>query len=195
MPKTYVLDTNVLLHNPSALFSFEENHVVIPLAVVEEIDNQKKRQDEIGRNARLVSQELDNLRSKGRLALGVRLASNGSLRIEVNHQDRKNFPAALDAAKYDNRILAVVLNLKEQEKGPVILVTKDLNLRIKADVLGIAAEDFSNDKVDYLHLYTGVGETLVSSAELDDFFREGKLKTQWPISGLAAPVLSHQEPR
>jgi PhoH-like ATPase len=184
MPKTYVLDTNVLLHNPSALFSFEANHVVIPLAVVEEIDNQKKRQDEIGRNARLVSQELDNLRSKGRLASGVRLTSKGSLRIEVNHQDRKNFPAALDAAKYDNRILAVVLNLKEQEKGPVILVTKDLNLRIKADVLGIAAEDFSNDKVDYLHLYTGVGETFVSSAELDDFYREGKLKSNGRFQAL-----------
>jgi len=176
MPKTYVLDTNVLLHNPSALFAFEENDVVIPLAVIEEIDNQKKRQDEIGRNARLVSQELDTLRSKGRLASGVRLASKGRLRIEVNHQEMSDFPGGLDSTKRDNRILAVVFNLKKQKKGPVVLVTKDLNLRIKADVTGITAEDFHNDKVDYHHLYTGVGEIQVGTSELDGFFREGKLK-------------------
>ena len=80
----------------SALFAFEENNVVIPLAVIEEIDNQKKRQDEIGRNARLVSQELDKMRARGRLASGVRLPSKGTLRIEVNHQDMIDFPAGLD---------------------------------------------------------------------------------------------------
>ena len=177
MLKTYVLDTNVLLHNPSALFAFEENNVVIPLAVIEEIDSQKKRQDEIGRNARLVSQELDKLRTKGRLSSGVRLASAGTLRIEVNHQDMIDFPSGLDATKHDNRILAVVLNLKKQKKGPVTLVTKDLNLRIKADVIGISADDFYNDKVDYHQLYTGVGEIRASSSELDGFFREGKMRT------------------
>ena len=185
MPKTYVLDTNVLLHNPSALFAFEENDVVIPLAVIEEIDNQKKRQDEIGRNARLVSKELDSLRGEGRLSAGVRLASGGKVRIEVNHQDMVKFPRGLDATKHDNRILAVVFSLKKQRKGPVILVTKDLNLRIKADVIGIVAEDFQNDKVDYHHLYTGVGEIHVSTSEMDAFFRSGRLKANGRFQGLA----------
>ena len=87
MPKTYILDTNVLLHNPRALFVFEENSVVIPLAVIEEIDNQKRRQDEIGRNARIVSRILDSLRMNGQLSNGVLLPNGGALRVEVNHQE------------------------------------------------------------------------------------------------------------
>ena len=145
MPKTYVLDTNVLLHNPEALFAFEDNDVVIPLAVIEEIDNQKRRQDEIGRNARVVSQKLDELRAGGRLAEGVALPRGGRLRIELNHRECSDFPQAMDAGKPDNRILVVALSLCRTAQEPVILVTKDLNLRVKADVLGIAAEDFYND--------------------------------------------------
>ena len=142
MVKTYVLDTNVLLHDPKSLFAFQENDVVIPLAVVEEIDNQKKRQDEIGRNARSVSRMLDELRILGKLSAGVRLRHGGSLRIEVNHQESIDFPKGLDPERYDNRILALAYNLTGENQEPVILVTKDLNLRIKADVMGIHAEDF-----------------------------------------------------
>jgi PhoH-like ATPase len=106
MIKTYILDTNVLLHNPGALFAFEDNQIVIPMAVIEEIDNQKRRQDEIGRNARVVSQELDKLRESGCLSTGVPLPSGGRLRIELNHQDAmSDFPAGFDPHKTDNRIL------------------------------------------------------------------------------------------
>ncbi|MEN6441376.1 MAG: PhoH family protein [Syntrophobacter sp.] len=181
MPKTYVLDTNVLLHNPGALFAFEENNVVIPFAVIEEIDNQKRRQDEIGRNARVVSRELDALRALSRLSEGVALPSGGKLTIEINHSDVISFPKGLDADKHDNRILAVAYNLNLVDRETVILVTKDLNLRIKADVLGVRAEDFYNDKVDYDQLYSGVGEIYLSNQELDRFYQEGKLKvTQNP---------------
>jgi PhoH-like ATPase len=176
MTKTYVLDTNVLLHNPEALFSFQENEVVIPFAVVEEIDNQKKRQDEIGRNARAASRFLDSLRTSGRLSEGVALTGGGRLTIELNHQDVIDFPKGLDPNKYDNRILAVAYNLSHEKSGPVILVTKDLNLRIKADVLSIQADDFTTGKVDYQQLYTGVAELYVTSQELDSFYRSGKLK-------------------
>ncbi len=176
MPKTYVLDTNVLLHNPGALFAFEENNVVIPFAVIEEIDNQKRRQDEIGRNARVVSRELDALRALSRLSEGVGLPSGGRLTIEINHSDVISFPKGLDADKHDNRILAVAYNLNLADRETVILVTKDLNLRIKADVLGVRAEDFYNDKVDYDQLYSGVGELYLSNQELDRFYQEGKLK-------------------
>ncbi|MGO9688802.1 MAG: PIN domain-containing protein, partial [Syntrophobacteraceae bacterium] len=111
MHKTYVLDTNVLLHNPEALFAFQDNHVVIPLTVIEEIDSQKKRQDEIGRNARVVSRELDALRSLGRLSEGVPMPSGAKLTIELNHSSIINCPKGLDPEKPDNRILAVAFNL------------------------------------------------------------------------------------
>ena len=171
MRKTYVIDTNVLLHNPNAIFTFEDNNVVIPFAVIEEIDNQKKRQDEIGRNARVVSRELDALRESNRLSEGVDLPGGGRLTIELNHSGRLEFPQGLDPEKYDNRILAVAYNLSLSGSEPVTLVTKDLNLRIKADVLGVRADDFTNDKVDYDQFYSGVGEAYVSARELDSFYK------------------------
>ncbi|MGE5557795.1 MAG: PhoH family protein [Bacillota bacterium] len=181
MRKYYVLDTNVLLHNPGALFLFEENNVVLPFTVVEEIDNQKKRQDEIGQNARAVSRELDLLRDQGNLADGVTLENGGRLWIELNHQTVIDIPRGLDPDKHDNRILAVAYNLSKEKKGKVILVTKDLNLRIKADVLGIPAEDFYNDKVDYDRLFTGAGALEVADADVDQLYRGGELAA--PVDG------------
>jgi PhoH-like ATPase len=175
MAKTYILDTNVLLHDPEALFAFQENDAVIPFAVVEEIDNQKKRQDEIGRNAREVSRRLDELRVQGGLAEGVILPAGGTLRIELNHQELLTNRLGLDLDKYDNRILAVAYNLSRGGASSVILVTKDLNLRVKADVLDIPAQDFSNNRVDYIGLYSGVEELQVSTEELDTFYGHGKL--------------------
>src|SRR3989339_2090584 len=127
--KTYILDTNILLHNPQAIHAFEDNDVVIPLAVIEEIDHQKRRQDEIGKNAREVSRSLDELREKGSLAEGVVSPGGGTVRIEVNHGSIDKLPKGLDWSKHDNRILAVTYQL-HQEKENVHLVTKDLNLRI-----------------------------------------------------------------
>lgn len=178
MPNTYVLDTNVFLHDPKALYAFKEAHVVIPFSVIEEIDNQKKNQNEIGRNARIVSQELDKLRAVGRLSEGVSLPHGGSLIIELNHQDAVSFPQGLDPQKYDNRILAVAYNLSRKNRNAVILVTKDLNLRIKADVLGIRSEDFHSENVDYGRLYTGTEEHHISGEQLDIFFRDGALPWQ-----------------
>jgi len=175
MPKTYVLDTNVLLHNPDALFAFSDNLVVLPFAVVEEIDNCKRKQDEIGRHARMVSRRLDDLRSSGRLSEGVRLPSGGLLRVELNHQEVVSFPKGLDPSKSDNRILAVAYNLKQEHPDPVIVVTKDLNLRIKADVLGIQAEDFRADKVDPDRLYAGVTEHLLDRERMNALFEHHEI--------------------
>lgn len=176
MAKTYVLDTNVLLHNPQALFAFEDNNVVIPFAVIEEIDNQKRRQDEIGRNARMVSRQLDELRSEGQLSQAINMQGGGTLRIEMNHEDYLDFPRGLDPKKCDNRILAVAHNIQQRNGGRVVLVTKDLNLRIKADVLGVAAEDFYNDKVDYHELHKGFREMHMAADELDAFYRDKLLE-------------------
>ena len=178
MSKTYVLDTNVLLHNPEALFAFEENEVVIPFAVIEEIDNHKKRQDEIGRNARLVSQKLDALRPQGRLSDGIQLPGGGQLRIELNHQEMVPSPSGWDSLKHDNRMVAMAHHLRLEIESPVILVTKDLNLRIKADLVGVPAEDFISDKVDYQSLYSGVTELHVLPGMIDQFHRDGRVKLE-----------------
>lgn len=174
MQKTYILDTNILLHNPQAIYAFEDNDVVIPLAVIEEIDHQKRRQDEIGKNAREVSRSLDELREKGSLAEGVVSPGGGTVRIEVNHGSIDKLPKGLDWSKHDNRILAVTYQL-HREKSNVHLVTKDLNLRIKADVIGIPSEDFYQDKVQFDSLYSGVGIASVTEEQFDSFYRNKKL--------------------
>jgi PhoH-like ATPase len=174
MQKTYILDTNVLLHNPQALFSFADNEVVIPLAVIEEIDHQKRRQDDVGKNAREVSRSLDDLRSNGSLADGVTIDGGGTIRIEVNHWNTTELPAGLDWNKIDNRILAVAWQL-HREKQNVHFVTKDLNLRIKADVIGIPAEDFYNDKIQYNTLYSGIGTVNLTAEQIGAFHRDRKL--------------------
>ena len=176
MKKTYILDTNVLLHDPESLFAFEDNAIVLPLSVIEELDRIKRRSDEIGRNAREVSRKLDELRIKGRLSEGVALANGGSVRIEVNGNKPGQHPNGIDLNTIDNTILALAYALMNNGRSPVILVTKDLNLRIKADVLGLAAEDFYSDKVDYHQLYSGVAELYLSLPEIDRFYQEGYLE-------------------
>jgi PhoH-like ATPase len=178
MRKTYILDTNVLLHDPESLFSFEDNAIVLPLSVIEELDRIKRRSDEVGRNAREVSRRLDELRMRGRLSEGVGLANGGSVRIEINGSQPDNHPYGIDLNTTDNRILALAYALMNHGQTPVILVTKDLNLRIKADVLGLAAEDFYSDKVDYHKLYSGVIELYLSVEEIDRFYRDGYVDYQ-----------------
>src|SRR5512141_3482148 len=109
MKKVFVLDTNVLLHDPKSIFSFEDNDVVIPIVVIEELDKFKKGVDEVGRNARQVSRILDEYRQKGKLSQGVQLDGGGCLRVELNPQSPDRLPTALIATKADNRILATAL--------------------------------------------------------------------------------------
>ncbi len=175
MKKIFVLDTNVLLHDPRAIFSFEDNDVVIPIVVIEELDKFKKGVDEIGRNARQVSRILDEHRLKGKLSLGVKLEGGGNLRVELNHQSPECLPSELIAAKADNRILSTALNLKN-DGLPVILVTKDTNLRIKADALGMTAEDYESDTIMLDELYSGETELLVPPGAIDEFYARGEMK-------------------
>ena len=169
MKKIFVLDTNVLLHDPRAIFSFGDNDVVVPIVVIEELDKFKKGIDEIGRNARQVSRILDDFRQKGKLSQGVPLEGGGSLRVELNHQSSERLPGELIATKADNRILATALNLKHDDL-PVILVTKDTNLRIKADALGLIAEDYETDTITLDELYSGETELLVEPGVIDEFY-------------------------
>jgi len=173
--KIFVLDTNVLLHDPHALFRFEENTILIPITVIEEIDRFKKDMNETGRNARQVSRLLDELRQKGSLSAGITLDSGGSLRVALlNNEMLRHIPSELSDQKSDNRILAVAAEAKSStDQIPVILVTKDTNLRIKADAIGIAAQDYESDKVDISELYSGFSEIDVPSETVDRFYGQG----------------------
>ena len=177
MKKTYVLDTNVLLHDPQALFRFEENDLVIPMTVIEEIDRFKKELSEIGRNARQFSRLLDALREKAKLVEGVELESGGFLRVALYTEDAlKRLPPELRYDHGDNRILAVALELREECACPVIFVTKDTNLRLKADVIGLSAEDYESDKVSIEELYSGTAEVPLDGTAVDRFYGQGFLE-------------------
>jgi len=172
--KIYVLDTNVLLHDPNAIFSFQDNDLVIPFVVIEEVDGQKRRQDEVGRHARLVANQLDRLRALGKLSEGVPLRGGGSLRVQLKHESPQHLPEDLDPHKPDNQVIALTLQLKEEHPStPVILVSKDINVRVKADALNLAAQDYETDKVvvNEDDLYSGMTTLEVTPEEIDDFYK------------------------
>lgn len=176
MTKAFILDTNVLLHDPMAIFKFEDNDVIIPLVVIEEMDEQKKRHDEVGRNARKVAKLIDALRLEGKIYEGITLQSGGVLKVEINHQFLEKIPKVFKSEKSDNRILAVAIAYQEEgSERPVVLVTKDTYLRIKADVMGITSEDYKTDKINYEELYTGVEEFAVNRETINTFYLENFL--------------------
>ncbi len=184
MIKTFVLDTNVLLHSAQSIDSFQDNNVVIPMAVIEELDKFKKYQDELGRNARQVIRRLDALREKGHLAEGVSLAgsespASGTLRIltvrgTISGKDKdleKITATSLDMEQPDNRILLVAYNLHKQSEN-VVFISKDINLRLKADALGVKVMDFEREKVDFDTLYTGHRTVSVPGYVIDELYQK-----------------------
>ncbi|HEY9827294.1 MAG TPA: PIN domain-containing protein, partial [Stenomitos sp.] len=180
MQKVFVLDTNVLLHDPGALFRFEDNDVVLPITIIEELDRFKKLTEMTGRNARQVSRSLDHLRQQGHLIDGIPLENGGTIKVALCHQETlKELPVELEGDQNDNAILAVALEVKRQSNCNVVLVSKDTNLRIKADVLGISAEDYETDKVDISDLYTGTADVYVSTEAIAQLFKQGGL----PLEG------------
>ena len=188
--KNYVLDTNVLLHDPDALLNFQDNSVLLPIEVLEEIDKFKRETSERGQNARTVSRLLDQLRKRGSLSEGVPLESGGKIRIIFGpqlglngsnghtngHGNGNGHETGMPQGSVDNRILALALAVRKREpKTPTILVTKDINLRLKADVYGLAAEDYETDRVNLKDLYTGMFDLQVTSAKLAEFRANGEL--------------------
>lgn len=174
MKKTFVLDTNVLLHDPSAILRFQDNDVVLPITVIEELDRFKKQPEMTGRNARQVSRTLDMLRHQGHLIDGVAINNSGTLKVALCSRETLNsLPVELEDDNGDNAILAVALEMKRVCQCHVVLVSKDTNLRIKADAVGLDAEDYETDKVDIDELYTGTAEAVVFPEEIDLFFKQG----------------------
>lgn len=176
MKKNYVLDTNVLLHDPRAIFRFDDNHVVIPIYVIEEIDQFKREASERGRNARQITRFLDELREQGTLSSGVALEGGGKLTVAVPSK-KPELPSAIDKATMDAAILQTAFDVRVSDPGtPTIFVTMDTNLRIRADALGLPAENYENQRVDVDEaLETGLRDIDVDTGAIDEFFREGFL--------------------
>lgn len=184
MIKTYVLDTNVLIQAPDALRCFEDNQVVLPLAVLEELDNLKKAEGERGANARAAIRLLERLRGAGDLTKGVELENGGSLQVEKNFIDVK-LPEDLPEDRMDNRILKICLGLSQTEERQVVLVTKDILLRIKAQMIGIRAEDFTSEQVrEDTDQYRGRTDVFVSEENFREFKKKGiPLKEVYRVDG------------
>lgn len=178
--KNYVLDTNVLLHDPRALYSFADNNVIIPIYVIEEIDTFKKDQNELGRNARQIARLLDGHREKGSLAKEQPLGNGGTVRVVLAKAPSKS--GSYDSRSMDQRILETALEVRDVSKLPTILVTKDVNMRIRGDALGLSTVDYEPERIAIEELYPGNREVVVDGAVIDDMFANGAV--QVPIENL-----------
>ena len=170
--KIYILDTSVCLTDANCIRSYGTNDIVLPLKVLEEIDSNKKRQDGAGTNARIIIRDLDALREKGSLSKGVRI-DKGKGVICVKMVKREGLPEDFDLSVPDNEIISVALNQKnENPKRKVIVVTRDINMRVKCDSLGLPTEDYNSDQVikDTDNIYTGFTTHLVDEPVLDRFY-------------------------
>jgi len=196
--KTYVLDTNVLLHDPRAIFKFEDNDLVIPIYVIEEIDQFKKEVSELGRNARTITRFLDEMRERtgGTLQKGVDLDGGGKLSVAVPKdaaQMRK-----LDNAAMDHAIVKTALDVRDaQPERPTVFVTMDSNLRIRADALGLRAENYEGGRISFDDLYSGVIDVTVASELVDQLGQKNEiplseLHTDYEVFSNASVVLRDQ---
>lgn len=161
----YVLDTNVLLHDPGALQAFAGEQIIVPISVIEEIDRFKTEMSAVGRNARFVSTELDRARQRGELARGLPRAAGGLLRVYVP-KHAVALPGMLAPHRSGNHVLACALTLRGEEKGRVILVSQDTNIRVKANALGLEAMAYEGETSALQELYTGHVSREVSAREL-----------------------------
>jgi len=177
MEKNFILDTNVLIHNPQAIYSFADNKVIIPIMVIEELDRFKSSADKKGMHARQVLREIDGLIKKGALHNGARMNNKGTLAIAFAPKDAE-LPLGMLSSLDDNKILAIAWKL-QQNGETVFFISKDVNARIKAEALGIRSADYEKEKVEYETLYKGWKEFSLSPEEIAALTREKR----WDIKG------------
>lgn len=173
--KTFILDTNVLLHDPESILKFPKSIVSIPIMVIEELDKMKRLQNELGRNARgvfrlLVALSLEN---EGTFHTGIKLENDSTLRIELG--DSSELMTKLPGTSADNRIIATALRL-HYEGVKVVFVSKDFAARIKAEALGIESEDYENLKFSYEAIYKGIRTLTTTKSNIDHFLKDGQIK-------------------
>jgi PhoH-like ATPase len=174
--KNYVLDTNVLLHDPRALYAFADNSVVIPIYVIEEIDTFKKDQSELGRNARTIARLLDHHRAEGGLSKPQPLENGGTVRVALSKNPIKN--PSYDSRSMDQRILEIALEVRKDtedagDSARTILVTKDVNMRIRGDALGLVTVDYDPERISIEELYPGNSELAVEAPVIDTLYQDG----------------------
>lgn len=172
--KTFILDTNVLLHDPEAVIKFGRNEVVIPVTVLEELDKMKRIPSDLGRNARAVFRILDDLHEKGEgnLHHGIRLPDGPIVRIEIEMKPDENF--AFSMSVNDNKIILTAYMLQAQGKQ-VVFVSKDFAARIKAEAIGLEAEDYENLKFAFDSIYRGIRKVETTKNNIDHFYKDGRI--------------------
>ncbi|MEC7839785.1 MAG: PhoH family protein [Chlamydiota bacterium] len=173
--KTFVLDTNVLLHDAESITQFPRHKVVIPLTVIEELDTMKRLPNELGKNARSVFRFLDSITTtnEGNLHKGVKLKNDSTILIQLEMEPDQSLNLPL--SNNDNKIIMTAHSLQKQGEH-VIFVSKDFAARIKAEAIGLESEDYENLKVAYDALYKGIREIEAPKHKIDSFFKDGKLK-------------------
>jgi PhoH-like ATPase len=170
--KTFILDTSVLLYDCHSIHTLAGHKVIIPIVVLDELDRFKDRQALIGENARYINRYLDGLRAKGNINKGVEIENGQTIRVELNCYDDK-IPDGLETDYGDNKILGVAKYIQENEDPDVIVITKDINFRVKCDALGIAAEDYYRDRIvkETSEIFTGQITIDIYDPDLiDDFY-------------------------
>lgn len=178
--KRFILDTSVLLYDKSAIHSFPGNDVILPLQVMDEIDRFKEKPGVIGEAARYINRFLDELRGSGRLDVGVAiptsLSDGQTIKITID-EDLSKLPRGLAKDSGDNKILATCMSERDRDGGPVVVITKDINLRVKCDALGIRAEDYYKDHLESSNVeYRGHREVYEAKENIDAFYRDGKFR-------------------
>mgnify|MGYP003677885094 FL=1 len=172
--KNYILDTSVYLTDADALFKFENHDIFVPLKVLEEIDKHKKRQDSVGANARKTIRTLDEFRTKGNLQKGVRIDKGKGLITVVSYEVLKNvaFPSDLDLGIPDHIILATAMAVRDESNRKTFVVSRDINMRVICDSIGLAAEDYRTEKIitSSEELYSGLSQHLVDDQVIDRFY-------------------------
>lgn len=182
MEKIYVLDTNVLIHDPQAIFAYRDSTVVIPITVIEEIDVFKKGIDEKSRNARRISRLLDQLREKNSLSEGVKLENSGFLQVALPHRVSSDLEEILIKDENDNLIIGTAYHYqKRYPDKEVILVSKDANVRIKADAIGLKAVNYELERVNFEELYTGILRYEASDNQIEEFKKNGGMKNTFGL--------------
>jgi PhoH-like ATPase len=171
--KYFVLDTNILIHNPNSLYSFGENTVILPLTVIEELDQFKTSTDKKGAHARQALREIDAVIKHGGLKKGASLKNGGKLQIILSPPVRPDIP--IDMSIEDNKILSVALDLQAKQND-VFFISKDLNARIKSEALGIPAKDYEKQTVEYAELYKGWREIAAPKSLIDELYHNGSYK-------------------
>ena len=183
MKKNYVLDTNILIHNPDSIMKFEDNNVFIPSQVIEELDKFKTERNERGFSAREAIRKISSLRSKGNLLEGIPIADGGTLTVLYNISKTAPFdegitlPKGFSSDKMDNLILLSTKILQQQSELKTILVSNDANMQIKADIMGVESQEYKNDRLSSdIKVYQGRSVRHVDDDVIDTLYKEGKIE-------------------